>query len=74
MCQPGCHMLRRPPYDLAASDGAGVGYLSVTLLVVGLIVAILALRKYLRGDTDTAVLLGVFAVVAVFMASGVLAK
>lgn len=60
--------------NYAASDGGGIGAISVVILLVGLFVVALAIDKYRKNETDSALILGAFATVTIFMALGVLSK
>lgn len=61
-------------HSYAASDGGGIGAISVLILLVGLLVVAFALNKYRKNETDHALILGALGAVAIFMALGVLSK
>lgn len=60
--------------NYAASDGGGIGEISMLILLVGLFVAAIAFNKYRKNETDSALILGALAAVAISMALGVLSK
>lgn len=60
--------------NYAASDGAGVGVISIILIIVGIAALHVAVKKYRLGHTDPAYALGAVAGVMIIMALSVLSK
>lgn len=60
--------------NYAASDGGGIGVLSVILIIAAVAALCVAIKKYRLGQTDPAYALGAVAGVMIMMALGVLSN